>query len=189
MTTALKGAEHKYVNYTMNYSPDLGRSWLRFGPAHNISRAMAGQWSVMPKILQLPGGQVMLAGGRPGIMVWIGGRKQGTEWQAVNIASQHNAGLPPAELSTKGFERALTTLGPSTAPVPNHENPILAAKCCSTPNCTVNGAWCQTTAYSSLMAAGGFGSGEYVITYDRLANGWGGPPGQVCDHQTFRNHA
>ena len=33
---------------------------------------------------------------------------------------------------------------------------------------------CQTTSYTSLVD---LGSGDFVIIYDRLANGWAGPPG------------
>ena len=65
------------------------------------------------------------------------------------------------------------------------------------PNCTENGAWCQTTgckskdttehlifqpvskislrADTSVMPLDKDRS-QFVMTYDRLANGWGGPP-------------
>jgi hypothetical protein len=43
VTTSLRGAQHKYVNYTMNWSPDMGKTWTRWGQQDNISRAMAGE--------------------------------------------------------------------------------------------------------------------------------------------------
>jgi hypothetical protein len=177
VTTASVGAQHKYVNYTMNWSPDLGKTWVRWGPEHNISRAMAGQWSVMPKVLQLPSGEIMLAGGRPGVMVWVGGREEGTKWRSINVAAHHNQGvaaLGPRAGRDWAFAPALEHLGPSTAPVPNDHD----QKCCSHPNCTSNGAWCQSTAYTSLMPVGGGSGSGFCVVYDRLANGWGGPPGQ-----------
>ena len=129
---------------------------------------MAGQWSVMPKVVQLASGEIMLAGGRPGVMVWVGGRNEGSKWRTLNIAAEHNAGLAPTSASL--FEAQ--SLHPRrhqcrTAPT--------TSKCCSHPNCTDNGAWCQSTAYTSLMPVGG---NAFVILYDRLANGLGGPPGQ-----------
>jgi hypothetical protein len=175
--TTCEHAQHRYVNYTMNWSPDMGKSWTRWAPDHNISRAMAGQWSVMPKILQLPNtGEIMLAGGRPGIMLWIGGREQGTAWQSINVAARHNRGVKALGTHAGAewaFDKALESLPPRTAPVPNLQD----RTCCPHPNCTQNGAWCQSTAYSSIMPVG-TNSSEYVVIYDWLANGWGGPPGQ-----------
>ena len=180
----------------MLWSDNLGRSWKRFGPERNVSRAMAGQWSVLPRMLQLPSGELLLSGGRPGIFVWVGGRDEGREWRRVNICAEHNAGLTPALRAGWGFEPTLATLEPWAAPVPNEhdgpccEPPDLAPKAlspsdltrtCATllagthPNCTENGAWCQTTGYTSVMPLDKDRS-QFVIAYDRLANGWGGPP-------------
>jgi hypothetical protein len=134
---------------------------------------MAGQWSVMPKVLQLPSGEIMLAGGRPGVMVWVGGREEGTLWRSINIAARHNEGMaalgPHVEAEHWAFDRSLTALGSGT-PVPDQEDTQLGNKCCTHPNCTSNGAWCMSTAYTSLMPVGGTGN-DFVITYDRLANG------------------
>ena len=75
--------------------------------------------------------------------------------------------------SVLGYEPTLAgAMPPSTAPVPNS----LDGSCCTHPNCTQNGAWCQTTGYNSLIVLGG--GQQFSIVYDRLANGWGGPPGQ-----------
>jgi hypothetical protein len=86
VTTSSVGAQHHYVNYTMCFSGDMGATWTTWGPDHNVSKSMAGQWSVMPKILELPNGEIMLVGGRPGVMMWIGGREEGTQWQAINVS-------------------------------------------------------------------------------------------------------
>ena len=129
VTTDIEGSQHKYVNYTMLWSDNLGRSWKRFGPDRNVSRSMAGQWSVLPRMLQLPSGELLLSGGRPGIFVWVGGRDEGREWRRVNICAEHNAGLTPALRAGWGFEPTLTTLEPWAAPVPNeHDGP-----CCGPP--------------------------------------------------------
>lgn len=178
VTTSAVGAQHHYVNYTMCWSGNMGKTWAVWGPEHNVSRAMAGQWSVMPKILQLPSGEVMLAGGRPGIFIWRGGRAEGTQWRAVNVAAEHNRGLTGSSSNRHpewSYDPALVSLTPASA--------TNQTKCCPHPNCTANGAWCQSTAYSSIAPIGSHGAkadeeAEFVIIYDRLANGWGGPPGQ-----------
>ena len=113
----------------MLWSDNLGRSWKRFGPERNVSRAMAGQWSVLPRMQQLPSGELLLSGGRPGIFVWVGGRDEGREWRRGNICAEHNAGLTPALRAGWGFEPTLATLEPWAAPVPNeHDGP-----CCEPP--------------------------------------------------------
>ena len=118
------------ANSTMLWSDNLGRSWTRFGPERNVSRAMAGQWSVLPRMQQLPSGELLLSGGRPGIFVWVGGRDEGREWRRVNICAEHNAGLTPALRAGWGFEPTLAALEPWAAPVPNeHDGP-----CCEPPD-------------------------------------------------------
>ena len=114
---------------------------------------------------------------------------EGTQWRELNVVAEHNRGLValqnhPSEWS---YDPTLASLTPISA---NNQT-----KCCPHPNCTTNGAWCQSTAYSSIAPVGPRGSdgssdkggahktsldlgGEFVIVYDRLANGWGGPPGQ-----------
>jgi hypothetical protein len=141
---------------------------------------MEAQWSVMPRTQPLPSGEVMLMGGRPGIFLWIGGRNMGRQWQSINICDHHNQGV--ATLRKQGiahaqwaFEEALTTLTPTSA-MDNQQR-----TCCPHPNCTRNGAWCQSTAYTSLIQLGEHGT-EYVLLYDRLSNGWGGPPGEWGEH-------
>ena len=191
VTTSSIGAQHHYVNYTMCCSNNLGKTWTLYGPDHNVSRAMAGQWSAMPKILQLPRGEVLLAGGRPGIFLWRGGRAEGTQWRVINLVAEHNRGLValPGHHPEWGYDPELASLTSVSA---NNQT-----KCCPHPNCTANGAWCQSTAYSSITPVGPRAlasnsavtidetldarlkeEAEFVILYDRLASGWGGPPGQ-----------
>lgn len=200
ITTDLQGAQHKYVNYTMLWSDSLnGSRWERWpsmahdgmasGGALSVSRSMLGQWSVLPRMQPLPNGEVILSGGRPGVFLWIGGRHTGRQWQTINICEQHNKGVDT--LRQQGRENVthwtfaipLASLTPTTA-LTNQQR-----SCCPHPNCIGNGAWCQSTAYTSLIPIPiaddhdrSRTTHEYVLLYDRLANGWGGPPGEWGDH-------
>ena len=49
--------------------------------------------SARPKLLRMPNGQPLLAGGRPGIWLRLGD-KTGSTWTSVNVCEQHNELLP-----------------------------------------------------------------------------------------------
>lgn len=65
------------------YSDDDGATW---GPAESINAA----WSVQPKLLLLANGVLLLAGGRPGLFVWICADGSGLKWDPINLAKHHN---------------------------------------------------------------------------------------------------
>ncbi|MBT5876254.1 MAG: exo-alpha-sialidase, partial [Candidatus Latescibacteria bacterium] len=65
------------------YSNDAGVSWTR---AETIGPA----WSVQPKLLLLANGVLLLAGGRPGLFLWLCADGSGLKWDPINLAQHHN---------------------------------------------------------------------------------------------------
>ena len=71
--------------YWKSRSTDGGISWsppeaLPFGSAR-------------PKLLRMPNGQPLLAGGRPGLWLWLGDQT-GSTWTGINVCAEHNNLLP-----------------------------------------------------------------------------------------------
>lgn len=75
-----------FVPYGQTWSGDDGRTWT-------APTAMPAR-SVEPSLQVMPGGAVVLAGGRPGISVWFNTDGSGESWQAVDIVAHHNACRP-----------------------------------------------------------------------------------------------
>jgi hypothetical protein len=118
--------------------------------------------SVRPKLLRLPSGQVMLAGGRPGLSMWLSDDATAITWTRINIAAVHNRlATDPSWLYGPGF--------------------VNDTNVCSATTKSPSGCSCQhpvgpspTTAYTSLLQVG---PRQFLLQYDRLANGWKMPPG------------
>ena len=110
--------------YRKRYSSDGGRSWsaveaLPFG-------------SVRPKLLRAASGNVLLAGGRPGLFVWLGD-PSGEQWSAVNVAELHNALILNASTSSWPLPRASMLYSESFI------------------NCSLRTSHTMSTAYTSLL--------------------------------------
>ncbi len=54
-----------------------------------------------PSLAVLPGGLVVLSGGRPGLYAWINRDGSGKDWQRIELHSHHDACVP-AEPTAKG---------------------------------------------------------------------------------------
>lgn len=76
------GSGEKYV-YHKCYSADAGKSWSK-------PEGMQGVFSVEPQIVRLANGILVLAGGRPGLFLWICTDGLGTDWQRWDLAKHHN---------------------------------------------------------------------------------------------------
>jgi hypothetical protein len=130
-------------------------------------------WSVWPELLVLSNGILVATSGRPGIGFWYTSSTAASysDWIFVNLANEHNT-LQPNNLS-------------------NHYNGLnVACEAFNCPSCWIPGEKCsrQTTSYTGLVELspgtdrpgdGGGRNATVLISYDRLANGWFGPPG-VC---------
>jgi hypothetical protein len=72
-------------NYWKSVSTNGGVTWspplaLPFGSAR-------------PKLLRMPNGQPLLAGGRPGVWLWLGDLT-GSTWTPINVCATHNSLVP-----------------------------------------------------------------------------------------------
>ena len=55
------------------------------------------QWSVKPRLRQVPNKPLLvLAGGRPGLFLWIS-EDFGNTWSSYNIAAIHNVNIQPTK--------------------------------------------------------------------------------------------
>lgn len=117
-------------------------------------------WAVWPELLALPNGVLVATSGRPSIGLWHSG-DGGEQWTFVNVAATHNALLPAAPQ----LRYTARLAGCASIFFPSCWNPALA--------CAV-----ETTSYTGLaLLRGDTRNASLLLTYDRLADGWDGPPG------------
>ena len=178
--------------YYKAYSGDEGVTWSHPQP---MMEAGSAQWSVKPRLRVVPAGPakgvLILTGGRPGIFLWASA-DHGSTWSRFNVAVEHNKAegvppfppvvtqcqnfschraSPPATSSYTGvaFDQDGTSMSnthkntcthaqahrrtPSPITLPNHPPPYSTNHPLLTPQ------------------------GTLLLSYDRLANGWHGPPG------------
>ncbi len=81
-----------WETYGQCWSADDGRTWSE--PV-----AMKKEGKVEPKLLVLPSGTVVLAGGRNGLYLWFNRDGSGKHWQVVDTLAHHNAMLPAEPIS------------------------------------------------------------------------------------------
>eukprot|EP00937_MAST-01D_sp_MAST-1D-sp2_P001775 g1775.t1 len=147
--------------YWKAYSADDGESWSE--------PEVMGQWSVRPQLRLLSNGLLVLGGGRPGIKLWVCADGRGEAWGEINIAAEHNK-----------MVRAARPELLYAAKVTNASSP--ASGRADPPN---------TSSYTSIFEVfEGEGGPDgvhstVVVSYDRLANGWAGPPGAWGDADTM----
>ena len=113
--------------------------------------------SARPKLLLMPNGQPLLAGGRPGLFLWLGDIAA-KMWTPINVAAVHNS-LTTDE-PTWQYSSSFVS-GGNVEGLP-----------CETGNNVPRPA--GSTSYTSLLQVG---TDEFLLQYDRLANGWHFPPG------------
>jgi hypothetical protein len=75
------------VPYGQTWSSDEGKTWT-------TPIAAAGPFSVAPSVVVMNDGTVMLAGGRPGIYLWVNADGSGKDWQEIDTREHHNAFRP-----------------------------------------------------------------------------------------------
>ncbi len=64
-------------------SADEGQSWSK-------PEAIAGAWSVQPRLASVGEHSILLAGGRPGLFLWANEDGTGGDWQRISLAAHHN---------------------------------------------------------------------------------------------------
>ena len=148
-------------------SSDGGRSWT--------SPVLTPIWSVWPQVQVLPNGVLVATSGRPGLGLWWASDGVGDSWQYLNLAAVHNSLLTNAPRDS--YYRELTVKQ-------NQSCNVACPSCWCRPPCQppVPKAGCarETTSYNGLTvvdASPDQANVTVVVAYDRLANGWFGPPG------------
>jgi hypothetical protein len=63
-------------------SADEDRNWSK-------PEAIPGAWSVQPRLTSI-GSLILLAGGRPGLFLWVNADGCGKTWQRISLAAHHN---------------------------------------------------------------------------------------------------
>jgi hypothetical protein len=117
--------------------------------------------SARPKLLLMPSGQPLLSGGRPGLWLWIGDITASV-WTPINVAAVHNNLTldSPTWQYNAGFVNG--TAEKSGRPCEHALNETTVPRAGS-------------TSYTSLLQ---ISANEFMLQYDRLANGWAMPPGE-----------
>jgi hypothetical protein len=158
-------------------SSDAGRHW-------SVPFA-TGTWAVSPSLFQLKSGVVVLTSGRPSIGLWLtshhsfaGSRPQA--WEFHNVIKVGNRATATLRKSIVSLLFNLLTHAQAhnaqvTNPADRYPDLDAAVQNASSPH--YNSA---TTAYTGLTS---LDDETLLISYDRLANGWEGPPGKLggCD--------
>jgi len=75
------------ANYGQCWSSDEGKTWTQ--PV-----AMDGVFSVQPSLAMLPDGTLALAGGRPGLHLWLNADGSSLTWQHIDMQTHHNTCHP-----------------------------------------------------------------------------------------------
>ena len=68
--------------------------------------------SARPRAVALPSGPILVAGGRPGLNLWVNEAGDGEQWQSFDIPTEHNKLMKdPALKYCTAFENANMSLG------------------------------------------------------------------------------
>ena len=145
--------------YWRALSSDDGESWTAPVIMDGAHDGSGGQWSVRPQLRVLTNGMIVLGGGRPGIKLWVCTDGEGEAWQTIDIAQEHN--------------RLVRATRPELLYVPKVTNASSPFTGRADPPNTSS----YTSIYEVFDAATKSSASTIVVSYDRLANGWGGPPG------------
>jgi hypothetical protein len=158
-----------YTGHWAALSETSGRSWGTPFPT--------GTWAVSPNLLVLNNGAVVLTSGRPGIGLWLAsfaghhgvGHDGLPSWEFHNVIAEHNQRMPLAALQYPCADAAVQN-------VSSHDFSYIVNA--ANPHGSPSALHASTTAYTGLLA---LDNKTLLLSYDRLASGWAGPPGRLGD--------
>ena len=137
-------------------SSDGGKSW---GEPFET-----GTWAVAPNLFQMKSGAIVLTSGRPAIGLWVADSADVSmwgKWQFHNIMKVHNAAVMNPAHQYPAVDAAVENVSSPHYPVGYN-----------------NAGRDASTAYTGLSS---LDDDTLLLSYDRLANGWAGPPGPLGD--------
>ena len=86
-------------SYHRSISRDQGRTWS------HPTALPDGVGSVDPRLARLSNGVLALAGGRPGLYLWLCSDGRGEQWQSVDLQAHHNRTHPGKPIDAAGDPR------------------------------------------------------------------------------------
>jgi hypothetical protein len=155
-----------FTSHWAAISKNGGRDWGVPFPTKNT-------WAVAPNLVALPSGAIVLTSGRPGVGLWVTSfpslASDAHTWRYHNVLAAHNARVgQPAyaypEVDT-GVENASS-----------HDSSWIVSS--ANPHGSRDMSRASSTAYTGLLA---LDDETLLLSYDRLASGWSGPPGRLGD--------
>ena len=155
--------------YWKSFSSDDGHSWTV--PVRMVSPTGLGQWSVKPRVRQVPGTNLLvLLGGRPGLNLWVS-QDFGNTWIRYNIAKEHNNQLQQHQ-AIEHNNQLQQHQGVQQRTTQNITELLYTHEVVDCTNWTAPRANPPQT--SSYFGATFARDGALVLSYDRLSDGWHG---------------
>jgi hypothetical protein len=159
----------EFAGHWAAISIDKGQSW---GEPFTT-----GTWSVSPNLLALSTGAVVLTSGRPGIGLWVAsfqnhagnGHAGLPKWQFYNLAAEHNRQMPVVALRYPEVDTEVENAS-------CHDSSWIVNA--ANPNGSHSMTSSSSTAYTGALL---LTNDTILVSYDRLAHGWAGPPGRLGD--------
>ena len=94
---------HRHAPFLFATSIDGGVSW-------SLSEAPSNMLSARPRALVLGNGALVVAGGRPGLSLWVSADGYGHTWQQYDLVTEHNKQAAPSQRFCPQFENASLSL-------------------------------------------------------------------------------
>lgn len=156
---------HGHKPFMAAYSSDLGLTW---SSPEALSPPVLGPGfvgSARPMLLSVPGGPLLLSGGRPFLNLWVSADGHGRAWRAVNLAAEHNQRVGA------GQRRFCDAFANGTSLQPNGT------------------FWLESTCYTSLVEVTPAHGGRWaaLVCYDDLGTEAPSAPPE-CQHLTAGVH-
>ncbi len=130
-------------------------------------------WAVAPNLVALPSGAVVLTSGRPGIGLWVTSFPNRTSdahtWDYHNVLAAHNEQVGQSAFAYPDVDTTVENAS-------SHDSSWIVNA--ANPHGSHDMRRSSSTSYTGLIA---LDDETLLLSYDRLASGWSGPPGRLGD--------